>query len=127
MGAPRHAFTGDDSGQNTLDSFMSPARRELPCEEIAFAQIAPVGHDTAMVQPLKTRPIGIIGDFDPGNESHLATNNAIQPLRYSSGCRHRLSLGRDREPGRTRWNRGLERALLAIRTAREGRMPLLGT
>ena len=97
-----------------------------------------------MVQPLKTRPIGIIGDFDAGNESHVATNEAIKHCgtALSAGIAFRWFGTEDvAEPGGTAtlkefsglWivpaspYKSMEGALLAIRTAREDGIPLLGT
>ena len=97
----------------------------------------------ARLRPMKTT-IGIIGDFDPANESHSATNVAIQ---HSSAA---LQLKIDSpwiatpdvaEPGGLAhlsnlaglWiapaspYRSMEGALLAIRHARERQLPLFGT
>ena len=89
-------------------------------------------------------PIAIVGDFNPGNQSHIATNAAIKHCSESLGSpvEHRWigteDLARPDGPRRLADVRGfwiapgspyksMDGALLAIRTARERRSPLLGT
>ncbi len=85
----------------------------------------------------------IIGDFNPGNRSHIATNDAIehclrvlnQPVEYRWIGTEEVALrGGDRLAGFSAFwiapaspYRSMEGALLAIRTARERRIPLIGT
>ncbi len=91
---------------------------------------------------MKTQ-LAIIGDFNPSNRSHIATNDAIehcsralnQPVEYSWIGTEEVALrGGDRLAGfGAFWigpaspYRSIEGALMAIRTARERRIPFLGT
>ena len=86
----------------------------------------------------------IVGDFDPGNESHAATNNAIEHCSRSQGLQieHRWlgtaevnqasGLDQVRSAGGL-WiapaspYRSMDGALRAIRTGREEGIPVLGT
>jgi CTP synthase (UTP-ammonia lyase) len=89
-------------------------------------------------------PIAIVGDFNPSNQSHIATNAALEHCSesLSSPVEHRWigteELARPDGPRRLADVRGfwiapgspyksMDGALLAIRTARERRSPLLGT
>ncbi|MGI8602308.1 MAG: CTP synthase C-terminal region-related (seleno)protein [Verrucomicrobiales bacterium] len=93
---------------------------------------------------MKSKPIAVVGDFDPSNRSHLATNDAISHSAKALGVPVEYCwLGTDEvsaaDPVRQLadfsglWMapaspyRSMEGALLAIRTARESRSPLLGT
>ena len=88
--------------------------------------------------------IAIIGDFNPSNQSHLATNDCIDQCSASLGVQidhywvGTEEVTRARGPSRLQefsglWigpgspYRSMEGALLAIRIARENKIPLLGT
>ncbi len=82
--------------------------------------------------------IGIIGDFNPGNPTHIATNNGIQHaaeelgkpieaiwLPTDSAAEYQRFQGLFCSPGSP--YRSLDGALAGIRYARENRVPFLGT
>lgn len=88
--------------------------------------------------------IAIVGDFNPSNQSHIATNDAIEHCSKSLGTPVEHGwIGTEElaRPDGTRkladvrgfWiapaspYKSMDGALLAIRTARERRIPLLGT
>jgi CTP synthase (UTP-ammonia lyase) len=88
--------------------------------------------------------IGIIGDFDPGSETHRATGEALHHAARASGTTAAVSwlrtseLGTDRvpellEPFDAFWAApgspylSLEGALAGIRFARERERPFFGT
>jgi CTP synthase (UTP-ammonia lyase) len=89
-------------------------------------------------------PIAIVGDFNPNNQSHIATNDAIEHSSKSLGTPvEGRWIGTEelaRPDGKRKlanvrgfWiapagpYKSMDGALLAIRTARECRSPLLGT
>jgi len=93
---------------------------------------------------MKSRPIAVIGDFKSGNQSHAATNDAIGHCSAALGLPVQHGwIGTEqltRPDGISLlagvgglWiapaspYQSMEGALLAIRTARERRIPLLGT
>jgi len=82
-------------------------------------------------------PIAIVGDFDPGNETHRATNDALghvpEPLEFEWVATDEVGDGEWVE-GRSGLfvapaspYRSMEGALTAIRRARERGVPLVGT
>lgn len=89
---------------------------------------------------LRTRGaiIGVVGDFNPANETHRLTNEALSAL---SPPLHYTWIGTDQVPKAPEAllaydglliapaspYRDMEGALRAIRTARERGLPLLGT
>src|SRR6185503_20020036 len=92
----------------------------------------------------KTVSIAVVGDFNPHNRSHPLTNEAIQHCGDALGVdAHANWIGTDEmaQPSATKrlkgfggiWiapaspYRSMEGALHTIRTARENRIPLLGT
>src|SRR5436309_9106157 len=92
----------------------------------------------------KTVSIAIVGDFDPKNRSHPATNEAVEHCGAAVGLHAEPDwIGTEEmvEPGSTERLKGfdgvwiapaspyksMEGVLCAIRIAREGRIPLLGT
>lgn len=82
--------------------------------------------------------IGVIGDFRADNETHVATNNALDALAWSVGFEWIAT-----DELRTRWTeverlsgvliapaspyRDMEAVLDVIREARERGVPLVGT
>jgi len=90
------------------------------------------------------KPLAIIGDFKPDNSSHLATNEAIRHCAEAAHLETQVQwIGTDEVLRPERQNRlgefgglwiapaspyqSMEGALQAIRIAREGAIPLLGT
>jgi CTP synthase (UTP-ammonia lyase) len=86
------------------------------------------------------KPLAIIGDFKPDNPSHLATNEAIRHCAEAANLNTRVEWIGTEEVVRNRLEefgglwiapaspyKSMEGALLAIRTARERSIPLLGT
>ncbi len=93
---------------------------------------------------MKSKRIVIVGDFQPGNRSHVATNEALRHCSAKLGrAIESRWFGTEKvlEPGALEhlacfsgcWiapaspYKSTEGALLAIRTARERRIPLVGT
>lgn len=93
---------------------------------------------------MNSKAIAIVADFNPNNESHLATNHAIEhSLARVAASLDVCWIGTDRLPSTgataqlSRFNglwigpaspyKSAEGALAAIRLARERRIPLLGT
>ena len=81
--------------------------------------------------------VGIVGDFNPRNGTHLATNDALAHVGLDFEWVATDAVGADPEdrlaPYRALWiapaspYRDMEGALRAIRYARERGVPLVGT
>jgi CTP synthase (UTP-ammonia lyase) len=93
---------------------------------------------------MTSNAIAIVGDFDPSNQSHIATDNALEHCsqRFGLAAEHRwIATEELSQPNGTKhladmrgfWiapaspYKSMDGALLAIRTARERGIPLLGT
>jgi CTP synthase (UTP-ammonia lyase) len=87
---------------------------------------------------MKTTRIGIIGDFNPANPTHLVTNDALQHAAQALDCPieavwlptdQRANYGEFQalfgSPGSP--NKSFDAALAGIRHARENKVPFLGT
>ena len=83
------------------------------------------------------RRVGIVGDFDQGNRTHLATNDALGDVGLELEWVSTEAIGDDPatrlRPYTALWiapaspYRSMDGALAAIRYARERGVPLVGT
>ena len=81
--------------------------------------------------------VGIVGDFDPGNRTHLATSDALGHVGLELEWVSTEAIGADPvtrlRPYAALWiapaspYRSMDGALAAIRYARERGVPLVGT
>ena len=81
--------------------------------------------------------VGVVGDFNPGNHTHMATNEALAHVNLASEWVPTDAVGDDVAARLARYAglwiapaspyRSMEGALRAIRHARERGVPLVGT